>query len=48
MRVVLVLLAGLVLASCAGNTAPGYTGPDYQEPGFAAYCTAHPHAGVCP
>jgi len=38
MRALILLLAGLVLASC---------GP-YQEPGFSAYCRTHAGVGTCP
>jgi hypothetical protein len=46
--IILAVLAGLALASCAQNTAPSYTGAGYQEPGFTAYCKAHPGVGTCP
>lgn len=44
MRILVLMLAGLVLASCA-NVIPG---SGYAEPGFAAYCAAHTGEGTCP
>lgn len=38
-------LAMLILGACAQTTAPD---GNYQEPGFSAYCKAHPGVGTCP
>lgn len=48
----LALLLLLALAACGQAAAPsrlpaGYVSP-LEEPGFAAFCAAHPGRGTCP
>lgn len=39
------IVVAWLLSGCASAPAPA---PTSQEPGFSAFCAAHPHRGTCP
>ena len=45
---VFALLMLLGLAGCAGRTASSPPAGTFADPGFTAFCAAHPHQGTCP
>ncbi len=44
----LAVAIGALALALLGCAAPPASGPHELDPGFTAFCAAHPHQGICP